>query len=474
MISKPVVVDMFCGGGGESAGIIPAYESIDQRIELHAINHWERAIETHAANYPWARHWCTPVHALDPVETIRGKTVDLLWASPECTHHSNARGGRPKSDQSRASSWVILKWVQDLFVRRVIIENVPELLSWGPLDEGGKVIKPRRGETFNAFIASLRSLGYEVDWRILNAADFGAPTTRRRLFIQAVRDGKKIVWPEPTHEQENWRPASSIIDWSIKGTSIFNRPRPLAEATMRRIEYGIKKYWGEWAEPFLVILRGTGTARDIHRPAPAITAGGQHIGLVEPLVLNQWGGGEARPVSKPLATVGATCAHRLIEPFLIRYHGNHKGKADGDRRVHSIGEPLGALDTSNRYALCEPFVVQSEHGMRPYETARPMPTITCSSRGFGLVEPFFVKYYGTGVSKPVSEPLGTVTAKARFGLVQGSPSSLDITLRMFTPKELASATGFPPGYQFTGNKTEQIRQIGNAVCPPVARALVAG
>ena len=429
---KPVVVDMFCGGGGESSGIVPAYEAMGQRIELHAINHWERAIETHAANYPWAEHWCTPVHALDPAATIRGRRVDLLWASPECTHHSNARGGRPKSDQFRASAWEVLKWIQDLFVRRVIIENVPEFTGWGPLDDEGRVVKERKGETFNAFLTALRSLGYEVEWRILNAADYGAPTTRRRLFIQAVRDGKRIMWPEPSHAQDRWIPASSIIDWGIPGQSIFTRKRPLADATLRRIEHGIRKYWGDMAEPFLVVLRGTGTSRDIHRPAPTITAAGQHLGLVRPLVLNQWGGGEARPVDQPLATVGTTCAHRLIEPF----------------------------------------IVQSEHGLRVHRSCRPMPTVTCSSRGFGLVEPFIVKYYGTAGARPTGAPLDTVTARDRFGLVKGEPASLDITFRMFTPGELAAAQGFPAGYRFTGNKTEQVRQIGNAVCPPVAQALV--
>jgi DNA (cytosine-5)-methyltransferase 1 len=337
------------------------------------------------------------------------------------------------------SAWVILKWMQDLFVRRVIIENVPEFLSWGPLDDTGYVVKERKGETFSAFVTALKSLGYQVDWRILNAADFGAPTTRSRLFIQAVRDGKKILWPEPKYKPEDWRPASSIIDWSIQGTSIFNRKRPLAEATMRRIEYGIKKYWGEWAEPFLVVLRGTGTARDIHHPTPTITAGGQHIGIVEPLVLNQWGGGEARPVSHPLATVGTTCAHRLIEPFIVQYHGNRAGKNDGDRRVYPIGSPTGTLDTSNRYALCDPFII---------------------------------KYYGAGNgAKKIDIPLDTVTTKDRFGLVSGSPAALDITFRMFSAGELAAAQGFPEGYQFTGNKTDQVRQIGNAVCPPVAEAL---
>lgn len=398
-MTTPIVIDMFAGAGGESAGIVPAYESRGHNIELHAINHWERAIETHAANFPWAHHHHEPVQSIDPTRLAGNRAVDLLWASPECTHHSNARGGRPRSDQSRASAWIILKWLQELYIRRVIIENVPEFTGWGPLCENGKVVAENKGGLFLSFIGALQSLGYTVDWRILNAADYGAPTTRRRLFIQAVRDGKQILWPEPTHKIEGWIPASSIIDWSIPGTSIFERKRPLVAATIRRIEHGIRKYWGNWAEPFLVLLRGTGTSRDIHRPVPAITAGGGHIGLVEPLVLNQWGGGEARPVSQPMATVGTTCAHRLIDPFIIKYYGTGEG------------------------------------------------------------------------AKGVDAPLDTVTTKDRFALIEGRPGILDIRFRMFQPHELAAAQGFPAGYIFTGNKTEQVRQIGNAVCPPVALAL---
>jgi DNA (cytosine-5)-methyltransferase 1 len=256
------VVDMFCGAGGESTGIIQAAQEKGMCVNLTAINHWERAIETHAANHPSAAHWCESVERLDPVKVIPGQRLDLLWASPECTHHSIARGGRPRSDQSRASAWLILKWLSELYVSRVIIENVPEFLSWGPLDATGRPIQSQKGKTFQAFITSLRSLGYSVDWKILTAADYGDPTTRRRLFIQAVKGRKRIVWPRITHMDgtENlmgyqpWRPARDIIDWSIPGTSIFNRKKPLADATIRRIAAGIEKYWKDYAKPFLAVL----------------------------------------------------------------------------------------------------------------------------------------------------------------------------------------------------------------------------
>jgi DNA (cytosine-5)-methyltransferase 1 len=282
------VVDMFCGAGGESTGITLAAGEQNMRVNLTAINHWERAIETHAANHPGAEHLCESVERIDPARAVPGQRLDLLWASPECTHHSNARGGRPRSDQGRASAWLILKWLSELFVKRVIIENVPEFLSWGPLDSGGKPLQNRKGETFRAFIGALRSLGYEVDWRILTAADYGDPTIRRRLFIQAVKGRKRILWPEITHMEKTdnligyapWRSAREIIDWSIPGTSIFGRKRPLAEATIRRIAVGIDRYWKEEAKPFLAVLYGTSDVRSLERPFPTVTTCGSHHALV--------------------------------------------------------------------------------------------------------------------------------------------------------------------------------------------------
>lgn len=431
---KPVVIDMFCGAGGESVGIKAAM----QGIELHAINHWERAIETHAVNFPDAEHHPESVENLDPIRVIPGKKVKLLWASPECTHHSNAAGGRPKSNQSRSSAWLVLKWLSDLYVERVIIENVKEFMSWGPLDAEGYVIPSQKGKTFRAFISSIRSLGYTVDYRVLCAADYGTPTTRERLFIQAVKGKKRIIWPESQFSNEpeifqknKWIPARDIIDWSIPGGSILNRKKALAPATLRRIESGIKKYWGKYAEPFLVILRGTSDVRNIDKPLPSITAGGGHFGIVEPLFIPQHSCGTVKPISDPLSTV----------------------------------------TTSGAIGLIEPFITQSEHGERIHGIDKPFPTVTCSSRGFGLVQPFIVKYNGKSNSKSIMSPLDAVTCKDRFGIVSGG-DRFDITFRMFQPHELAAAQGFPRDYIITGNKTEQVRQIGNAVPCPLAEALV--
>jgi DNA (cytosine-5)-methyltransferase 1 len=429
------IVDMFCGAGGESTGIMQAVQARDLNVHLTAINHWERAIETHATNHPRAEHICQSVEHIDPTKAVRGQRLDLLWASPECTHHSVARGGRPRSDQSRASAWLVLKWLSELFVERVIIENVPEFLSWGPLDETGRPIQNQKGKTFLAFVAALRSLGYAVDWRILTAADYGDPTTRRRLFIQAVKGRKRIIWPKATHGEtpsglRPWRPAREIIDWSIQGASIFDRKRPLAEATLRRIAAGIQKYWKDYAKPFLAVLYGTGGAHSLGMPLSSVTTSGAHHALVEPFVLGQQSGAAARPVREPLPTVATAGAISLIEPFITRFNG-------GDNRNHEIKAPLPTLDTSNRY---------------------------------GLVEPFLVEYYGQGKASPVSQPVKTVTTKDRFALVE--PGKLDIRFRMLKNHELKRAQGFPEDYVITGNATEQTKQIGNAVPVNTAKALV--
>jgi len=510
------VVDMFCGAGGESTGIFRAAEAQNMKVHLTAINHWERAIETHSANHPYAEHYCQSIESLDPAKVIPKGKVNLLWASPECTHHSVARGGRPRSNQSRASAWLILKWLQDLYVERVIIENVPEFLSWGPLDSKGQPVKSKKGEMFNAFIYALQSMGYAVDWKILCAADYGDPTTRRRLFIQAVKGRKRIVWPEITHMDKDgvnlmgykpWRPAREIIDWSIPGTSIFDRKRPLAAATMRRIVAGIEKYWGEYARPFLAILRGTGLVESLDDPLSSVTCSGAHHALVQPvpMVLGQQSGSAARPVDMPIPTVAGSAAisvvqpmimghetgqmprpvdqpigtilaqgrKMLIEPFITRYHGDHKGQQDGDSRNHDIKKPLPVVDTSNRYGIVEPIILPNEgfyRGNKARTVDDPLNTVT--SRGAGaIVEPLIMEYYGNGGVKPVSEPVGTVTTKDRFALLQGSLVKLDILFRMLKPDEVKQGQGFSREYIIKGNQAEQMKQIGNAVPPGTAAAL---
>jgi DNA (cytosine-5)-methyltransferase 1 len=410
ILMKPLQIgDMFCGAGGSTTGIKLALENLGLRSRIWAINHWNVAIDTHSANNADVEHICASVEHLDPTRLIPGRELDLLWASPACTHHSVARGGRPRCEQQRAPAWIILHWLENLRVKRVVIENVPEFQNWGPLDDSGRVIPEAKGDTFRAFIAGIRSLGYSVDWRILNAADYGDPTVRRRLFIQAIKGaGRTVTWPEPTHTANGqqadgrpaWIPARNIIDWSIHGESIFQRKKPLAPTTLRRIEHGIKRFWQPYAEPFLVMLRGTGTSRSVDLPLPAITAQGKHMGLVV--------------------------------PFLINNYGQSKS---------------GSIDD-------------------------PLPAVTGSSPKAALIEPFLVKYYGTGGAVPVDIPLGTISSKEHYGLVEpGGEFLLDIRFRMLQPHEEAAAMSFPKDYIFQGTKGDVKKQIGNAVPVKISRAL---
>lgn len=379
-MKKKVVVDLFAGAGGESQGIHWAAEKSGKDIELFAINHWETAIATHSLNFPHDESICRDIEDINPLRVVPGRHVELLWASPACTHFSTARGGKPMDEQSRVTPFTVCNWIEKLDVKRVMIENVPEFQSWGPLDDKFRPIKEAKGDTFHAFVSMIRSLGYEVDWRVLNCADYGAPTTRRRLFIQAVkkRSGKALMWPEATHVpadtddifsegKPNWVPARDIIDWSLKSTPIEQRTRPLAPNTMRRIMQGIERYWGEHAKP-----------------------------------------------------------------FITRYNG-------GENRNHSIDDPMPVLDTSNRY---------------------------------GLVEPLLMEYYGNGVCKPVSDPVGVVTTKDRFAMIE--PHKVSIRFRMLQPHELSAAQSFPKTYKFTGSKADVVKQIGNAVPPKIAEALAGG
>ena len=448
------VADLFCGGGGETTGIMQAASAAGLRIDLAAVNHWQIAIDTHHLNYPEARAYCQDLATLNPLDVfgVRDR-VDLLWASPECTHHSNARGGRPRSEQGRASAWLILKWLSELYVRRVILENVPEFLNWGPLGADGKPLASKKGNTFRAFVAALQGMGYSVEWRLLCAADYGDPTTRTRLFVQAARGGARVVWPEPSHAKtpglfatQPWRPAREIIDWTIPGQSIFDRKRPLATATMSRIAAGIRRYWGEWAQPFLTAIDRNGSGLD-----------------------------RAYTLDEPLRTITTENRFAIVQPFLVPHYGEREGQ---EPRTHAIGEPCPTIPASGggKFGLVEPLIVPPlafyhKEGQNP---ARPLykPLQTVTSRGGGaLVRPFIVPYYGTGVADRIDEPLASVTGKDRFALINGQPVTLDITFRMLQPHELAAAQGFSGGYQFAGNKGDQVKQIGNAVPVGTAKAL---
>lgn len=400
MKKKPVVIDLFCGAGGESTGIHQAFGN-ESDIKLFAVNHWERACATHAANFPGDECICQDIQTVIPTSLVPEREVELMWASPECIHFSNARGDKPMDDQSRCTPFDVLRWASMLDIKRIIIENVKEFVTWGPLGRDNRPIESRKGEYFSMFVNALRAMGYTVDWRLLNAADFGAATSRTRFFLQAVRGSKKIIWPTPTHargsEKAPWRPARDIIDWSIPCPPIDGREKPLADATMRRILNGISRFWGDGAKP-----------------------------------------------------------------FLCRYNG-------GDNRTHSIDCPMPVLDTSNRYGLVQPLIAElhGKSGCRP--VSEPLSTVSTSGAHHALI----MEYYGNGFCHdPSSSPLPVVTTKERFALVDTRPEDVKLGFRMLQPHELAAAQSFPKDYVFTGNKAEVVKQIGNAVVPLVAEALV--
>lgn len=522
------MADLFCGAGGTSEGAEQALRSMGYTPRITAVNHWEIAVATHKANHPDSDTRCASIDSLNPREMFGKTGLDLLWASPECTHHSVARGGCPINDQSRATAMCVPRWAEALQPGVVLVENVPEFRDWGPLTRGPKPrpIKSRRGETFRAWINMMVSLGYRCDYTILCAADFGDPTTRRRLFVQFVRGKRNIIWPEPTHGENGadlfgnrlpWRPAREIIDWEHKGKSIYSRKRPLADTTMRRIMAGLRKYG---LKPFVIGQQSGATPRDVSQPLPTVATSGAismcqpfivpltHHGndertidvngplptvtcanrgefaLVNPYIVEwdqQSSGGGIRSVEDPLSTVCTKARHGVAQPYLVEYHGD----TEGAERVRSIEDPLPTVDCSPRFGLAEPYLVelrgtsprQCEASIRDIQT--PLGTVTAGGGHFGLCEPFLVSYYGNGGATSVDEPLPTVTCKDRFGLAhpviefRGKRYEVDILFRMLEPSELAGAMGFPANYKFEGKKSDVVRQIGNAVPCGLSRALVA-
>jgi DNA (cytosine-5)-methyltransferase 1 len=312
--------DLFCGGGGTSQGAAEAAVALGYQPRITAVNHWNLAIETHAANHPSARHYCARVDSLKPTELFGTGELDVLWASPECTHHSRARAGAPIQDQSRATAWDVVQWAASLRPSVVFVENVVEFEEWGPLDDTAKPIPGRKGEVFKAWINALRSYGYTVDWRVLCAADFGDPTSRRRLFVQAVRQGRKIVWPNPTHSRSAdlfgrplWRSAQdAVIDWSIPATPIAKRSRALRPKTLQWIRQGLERFGGS---PFLVAMEHKGRTISADQPVPTVTcARGGAIGVA--FLISYYGTGGARPISEPLPTVTCKARFGLVQASL--------------------------------------------------------------------------------------------------------------------------------------------------------------
>lgn len=516
-----IIVDLFAGGGGASEGIRMA---LGRDPDL-AINHDPEAVATHRENHPGTRHLIEDVWSVDPSWATQGRPVDLLWASPDCTHHSKAKGAAPNRDDKRRSLACVIteKWIPATWPETIIMENVEEFKSWGPVDHCGRVIDAARGDTFRWFVRRLRRYGYRVEHRELRACDYGAPTIRKRLFLIAKRGNAKIVWPEPTHgpgRHEPYRTAADCIDWSLPCPSIFDRKRPLADATLRRIAKGIMRYVVDSARPFIVNVANSKTTGrgpncwDDGQPIRTITTS-PGFALVAPILEAHYGtkGGKdlrAHSASEPVRTVSTENRFGLVTAFLAKHYGGVVG--------HGVEQPLGAVTTVDHHSVVAASLVrQFGHSVgQPADTPVgtitaggggktllsaaslvklrgscrdgqpldvPAPTITAGGTHAALVHAFLVKYYGADQDPRLESPLHTVTTRHRFGLVtvqvEGEPYYIaDIGLRMLQPRELFRAQGFPDSYVIDHaggkplTKTAQVRMCGNSVCPPIAAALV--
>lgn len=461
LLPGEIVVDSFAGGGGASNGISDALGGRQADI---AINHSAEAIAMYRANHPDTKCYQCDVWEVDPKEACAGRPVGLFWMSPSCTHFSRAKGMAPVTNEVRGLADVGLWWGREVAPRRVFLENVQEFLGWGPLlDDEARPDKTRAGESFRAFVAAWIDLGYQVDWRVLVAADFGTPTIRKRLYMVMRNDGLPIVFPSPTHGKGRahaWKPASSIIDWSLPCRSIFNRPKPMAAATLNRIAIGIKRFVIDAKDPFVVPTpQGDAAGAFMVRHGHASNVTG--VGLREG---TGWGVFRGQQLSLPFGTICTTEDKHLVLPIVTK-----QDDAANDNSVKSMAFCTKYYGTSTGSSLAD-----------------PLPTATSGGHHLGLVQALLISYYGAdgGLSgQDVRAPLHTVTTKDRFALVKVHSQQYkisDVLTRMFQPHELFAAQGFPKGYvlnvEHNGKpltKTALTRLAGNSVCLEPASALVA-
>jgi DNA (cytosine-5)-methyltransferase 1 len=513
-MNPELFIDNFAGGGGASTGI----ERALGRAVDYAINHNPAALDLHKLNHPDTIHLCEDVWQINPAELCKGRPVGLVWLSPDCKHFSKAKGGKPVEKKIRGLAWVAVRWAKSVRPRIIMLENVEEFQDWGPLLSDNRPDPSRKGLTFRRFVGTLRNLGYNVQWRELVAADYGAPTTRKRLFLIARCDGQPIVWPEPTHSAKPgepdmfspalhpWRTAAECIDWSLPCPSIFERRRPLAEATLRRIAMGLKRYVIEAKEPFIVCCNHSGDGfrgQSLQEPMCTITAARDAHGLVIPQLVGidnkSSGPSSVWPVDSPLRTITLENRFALASAFLKRDFGqsigqpvdapaptattsNHTSlvtaflaKHYGGIVGHKPDRPIGTVTSIDHHSVCTAFLSKFYGTNIGSDLRQPLPTITANGQHIAEVRAFLIKYYGCGCGQKLTEPLDTVTTRDRFGLVtiHGIDYQIaDIGLRMLTPRELMLAQGFPPSYILTGTKSQQVAMIGNSVCPPLAEALV--
>lgn len=497
MIHGELIVDNFAGGGGASTGIEMA---TGYSVDI-AINHDPKAIQMHKTNHPRTKHYCEDVWQVDPIAACKGNPVGLAWFSPDCKHFSKAKGGKPKDKNIRGLAWVACRWAGLVRPRVIMLENVEEFRTWGPLNRRHHPVKNKQGKTFERFVRQLEELGYEVQFKELVAADYGAPTMRKRFFMIARCDGKSIVWPEPTHAPADseevkagllkpYVGAYTQLDFSLPCPSIFDTSeeikekygiravRPLAPKTMERIARGLKKFVIDNPEPFIIQCKFNNDAQDIKKPLGTITTIGSHL-LVEPYLSVNRENHFGSDMREPIHTVTSNNQHMLMTPTLIQYHSE---TVQGEVRGQTIKEPIMTVDGSNRYGLVTSFLSKFYKTCIGQDEREPLHTVTTSAGHFGEVRAFLIKYYGDATGQDIEQPLDTVTTKDRFGLVtiEGVDYQIvDIGLRMLEPRELYGCQGFPEDYiidhDYTGKtypRTEQVRRCGNAVCPPIPAALV--
>ncbi len=489
VMERELIIDSFAGAGGVSIAI----EKVFGRSPDIAINHNKIALDTHALNHPGTRHVRENIWKVSPLKVTKGEPVGLFWASPDCTHFSKAKGGKPVKQRRRGLANIVIKWAKETSPRVIGLENVQEFQTWGPVmilrDGRGKPIlakdgkpqyipdKTQAGEYFRSWKASLVRMGYQVEHRMMNAADFGAPTTRERFFLIARRDGRAIHWPEPSHGVGRplpWRSAAECIDFGEACPSIFDRKKPLADATLRRIALGVMRYVIEDPERFIIKYHGEKSGefrgQDIGRPLQTVDTSNR-FGIVTPSIVQVNHGGKGlrgQKVKWPIQTQTTKPHHYKVYSLLKHYTG-------------VVGQPLrrptATATTKDHQAL------QGVHLTKFYNTnigqalGEPVPVVTSGGNHLGMVAAFMVKYYGTAIGAHLRYPMDTVTTKPRFAVVVVNVDReeyviADIGMRMLQPRELARAHDFPEDYFLLGTKEQQVAMIGNSVPWRPAAALL--
>lgn len=529
LFPNELIIDNFAGGGGTSTGLEAAF---GRAVDI-AINHDPKALAMHRANHPDTKHYCESVWDVDPIEATQNQPVGLVWLSPDCKHFSKAKGGKPVEKKIRGLAWIALRWADLTRPRVIMLENVEEFKTWGRLGEDGKPCPKHKGETFRSFVKALRYQGYDVEWRELKACDYGSPTTRKRFFLIARRDGLPIVWPKQTHgdpeskvvltgKLKPWRTAAECIDWSLPCPSIFTRQKSLADATLRRIATGTMRYVINNPRPFIVksnhggdsfrgqniesplqamtskngyavvmpFLTGAGGPKysakptSIKKPIGTLVASGNYKGIVAPVLTECANASTPRcmPANEPLRTICAGVKgghHALVSAFLAKNYTGVIG-SDADKPIHTI-------TSKDHHSIVASHLVKLRNNNIGHRVDEPIHTITSSGAHFAEVRAFLTAFYGNERDgNSIDNPLRTIPTRDRFGLVtvEGQTYQIaDIGFRMLQPHELFKAQGFPDDYIFSygidehGNtvkltKTEQTRMVGNSVCPQLSEALV--